>query len=131
MAMSDDIADAIDGGLVALGDLVPDVTYHKVTVGSYDPETNTRSNVTTNVTISAVLYNGRDIEQDSVRRLTSAQSKHSNTDDYFLLFTKNELPAYTPKKTDSVTIDGVLYEIYGTVPVPGNPIWILKVRTAG
>jgi len=128
MVLAQTLKDAVDAVFTALDDIPENITYVKVTIGSYDPEEDTQTLTTVNVAVQAIIYNGRDVDQDSVRRLTIAQGKHTDTDETRVLIPASELPAYTPKLTDHLLISGVKWEIYGMLPVPSNPCWILQVR---
>jgi len=128
MALAQTLRDAVDTAFAAIEDIAIDITYVKVTVGAYDVVTDEQSLTTVNVACQAVMYNGRDMEQDSVWRLTSAQAKHSHSDDTRVLIPASTLGAYKPKTEDYLMIDGAKWEIYNILPVPSNPCWILQVR---
>lgn len=128
MGLKATIAAAVDTAIAAVDDLAVTITYHKITIGGYDVDTDADALTTVNVTVTGILYSGKDVEQDSVRRLTFAQSKNTSTDETRVLIGANSLPAYTPKTTDRMTIGGKLYEIFGMIPIPGNPAWIFQVR---
>lgn len=128
MALAQTLKSAVDTIFTALDDIPLTITYVKVTLGSYDLDTDLPATTLVNVTIKAVVYNGKDIEQDSIWRLTSAQSKHTNTDETYALLPASTLGSYRPKNTDYLMIEGEKWEIYGKIPVPSNPCWILKVR---
>lgn len=131
MGLKQTLRDAVDAAFAAIGDIALTITYVKVTVGAYDEDTDQPTLTTTNVTIQCVLYNGKDVDQDSVWRLTSAQSKHTATDETRALLPASTLASYKPKLSDYLLIDGVKYEIFGILPVPSDPCWILQVRTNG
>jgi len=131
VGLAADLKDAVDTAFTALDDIPLSVTYTKVTLGAYDVDADSQARTEINVSVQGVMYNGRDIEQDAVRRLTSAQSKNSVTDETFLLIPGNDLPGYTPTLNDYVTIAAEKWEIWAMVPVPTNPCWILKVRKSG
>lgn len=128
MVLAQTLKDAVDSVFTALDDIPTNITYVKVTIGAYDPDADQQTLTTTNVSVQAIIYNGRDVDQDSVRRLTVAQGKHTNTDETRVLILASDLPAYTPKLTDYLLIGGAKWEIYGMLPVPSNPCWILQVR---
>lgn len=131
MALAQTIRDAVDAAFVALDDIPLSIVYTKVALGAYDVAADSQARTETDVTVQGVMYNGKDIEQDAVRRLTSAQSKNSVTDETFVLIPASDLPAYTPTLNDYITVDGEKWEIWAMVPVPTNPCWILKVRKSG
>ena len=128
MALKQTLRDAVDAVFAGLDDIPLDITYVKVTVGAYDIDNDVPGVTTTNVAIQAILYNGKDIEQDSIWRMTSAQAKHTHTDETYVLLPASTLGSYKPKTTDYLMIEGEKYEIYGKVPVPSDPCYILKVR---
>lgn len=130
MGLAQTLKDAVDTAFIALDDLPLAVTYTKVTLGAYDVDADAQARTEVDVSVRGVMYNGKDIEQDSVRRLTSAQSKNTTTDEEFLIIPAVDLPSYTPKMTDFVTVGGEKWEIWAKIPIPTNPAWILKVRRA-
>lgn len=130
MGLAQTLMDAVDTAFDALDDIPLAVTYTKVALGVYDVDADSQARTETEVSVRGVMYNGKDIEQDAVRRLTSAQSKNTTTDETFLLIPASELPSYTPNMMDFVLIDDEKWEIWAKVPVPTNPCWILKIRRA-
>lgn len=129
MGLKQQLLDGVTAAFTALGDIPSTVSYTKVVLGAYDVDADAQALTQTTVTVKGVMYNGKDMEQDSVRRLTSAQSKNTVTDETFVIIPASDLPSYTPTLRDHMTIDGVKWEIFGIVPVPTNPCWIFKVRT--
>jgi hypothetical protein len=102
-----------------IGDLKSSVTYTQVTVGAYDPTTDTNTLTTTvhsNVACALVKVSEQDLDwYPANSRAQKALIPYLN------------LPI-TPKEDDYLTIDGERWDIVKIKPLPGTPVHVLFLR---
>lgn len=101
-------------------DLVPSCTYQAVTLGAYDPSTDTTAEAVVSTTIN-----------NAVRaRFKSSEVREAifETTDQKLIFPASALAGYEPQENDRVIIDGVQWNVQEIMGVPGESLYVLRIR---
>ena len=119
MPLSDTLSDAVDAIIAGLDDLPVTATYHRITLGAYVSATDSHGTTQVNTTITGVFYRSKADEQDW-RKVVATDAK--------FLIPGSEV-AFIPSETDKVTIAGVLYGIVRVARIPGDPAFILTLRS--
>jgi hypothetical protein len=119
MALRDVFADAVTTILDAFDDLIPDVAYHQVTLGVYNPTTGEVAKTDTTHNIRGAVYNEKEETKDWSK---------PNEDSLRLLIAGDEL-GFKPKELqDYVVFNGITYEIRRFDTIPGDVAYILYLR---
>jgi len=119
VGLKDTIKQAVKTGMKAVGDVRVFITYTSVTLGSYDPETDTTAETVVNYTnvpaVNAKLVE-REVEWFPADVITQK-----------LLIAALDLPV-VPKADDTVTIDGSVWQVKRVNRVPGDSLWVVFVQ---
>lgn len=118
MSMRALVASAVDSAFELAGDLKETATYTRKTNQVFDPDTDTMSGTNTNVTVLGVKS-----------RFSAAEAKNEvNTlTDAIFMFPASAI-TFTPKKDDTITIDGKVWSVHKIMSVPTALIWKLHIR---
>jgi hypothetical protein len=109
---------AMVAGLAAADDTVTSISYTHVTLGVYNPATDSRTDTEDTVTFNTFVYNLKDSELDWFPADSHMQK---------ILINRDDLNA-NPTTEDYVTIGGVVWEIASIKTFPGNVGYILFIR---
>jgi len=118
MGLSATLLSGVSKAFEAVGDVKKEITFHKVTLGSYDPATDVRSDTVVDHTINVVESTIKTTEQDWTEVLRDSKK---------LLFAAADV-TFTPEPNDYVTMDGATWEIIKINAVPGDSEHIIFVR---
>lgn len=102
------------------GGVLKAITYTRVVVGAYDAETDTQAESETSYSLNAFVYNLTDTELDWFPGELNMQK---------MIASSIDLPV-VPNSPDTVTIDGVVWEVHRTKRLPGDPAYIVFLRRA-
>lgn len=118
MGLTSTTRSGVQAAFDAVGDLKTSVTHVSVALGLHNVTTDTTASVETSTVVDAVLVKDKAMEQD----WTPKDRK-----------TMKCLIAYTdlstePKLDDYITIATVDWQVTSVNKVPGNSVWILRIR---
>ncbi len=119
MALRDTFADAVTTILDAFGDLIPDVEYHRVVLGDYNPTTGVVAKTDTTITTRGAMYQEKEASKDWSK---------PNEDSKRLLIAGDELGVQPQAQQDYVVLGGITYEIQRFDTIPGDVAYILYIR---
>lgn len=109
---------AMVSAIAAADDAVTEITYVQLTLGTYDPATDSRTDTEGLTTFSTFVYSLKDSEVDWFAGDVSMQKVIVNFDDL----------GFAPSAEDIVRIGGVDWEIMKIKTFPGNVGYILFIR---
>lgn len=109
---------AMVSAIAAADDTAVSVTYNQVTLGAYDPATDTQAVTENNVTFTTFMYSLADTEVDWAAGDMIMQKMIVNRDDL----------GFDPQVEDHITVAGADWEIMKIKTFPGNVGYILTVR---
>lgn len=118
------VSDLVDQAFLIISgiddELVPSCTYQAVTLGAYDPATDTYVETIVPTTIeNAVRAKFKSSEvREAIFEMT----------DQKLIFPASALAGYEPQENDRVIIDGVQWNVQEIMGVPGNSLYVLRIR---
>ena len=121
MGLKQTLEDAVDAIMTGLGDLTKSITYNRVTMGAYNPETDSHGETVVATTFPAVFY--REQQEDLTWRKVIYQ--HAK------LLIPGSKVSFEPKQNDYVTIDGQRWEVFDVKKLPGDVAFILQIRSSG
>jgi hypothetical protein len=102
MGLKTTLEDAVDSIITGLDDLVESVTYHRVTMGAYNPVTDSHGITTVTSTFDAVFY--REQEEDLTwRKVLYTHAK---------LLVPGSAVTFEPKQNDYVIINTRRWEVF-------------------
>ena len=113
MGLRDTVATAVSKAMQTVGDLKETITYTRVVPGVYDPITDTTSDTVTNYTVSVVLVQTTEWEQEWLQADRITQK---------ILIAANDL-AVVPNIDDRVTIAGQIWQVIKIKRIPGDGLW--------
>jgi len=117
------VSDLVDNAFVILnqidGDLVPSFTYRAVTLGAYDPATDTYVETIVETTVENAVRSK--FKEKEVRE------EIFESTDRKLIFPSSSLATF-PSVNDRVVIDGVVWNVEENMGVPGDSLRILRIR---
>lgn len=106
---------------IALADDVrATMTYTRVVLGVYDPVTDTRTNTTTNYTLTTALVGLSNMEVDYWPADIVTQK---------IIIASADLPI-TPQVTDYVTINAIRWEVKRVKSAPGGSLFVVYIQEA-
>lgn len=118
------VSDLVDQAFLIISsiddELVPSVTYQAVSLGAYNPATDTYAETVTPTTIeNAVLskFKSSEVREDVF--------EHT---DMKLIFPASALAGYQPQENDRVVIGSVQWNVQEIMGVPGASLHILRIR---
>lgn len=117
------VSDLVDSAFIILnqvdGDIVPSVTYRAVSLGAYDPATDSYTETVTETTIAnAVRASFKESEKrEDIFEFTDKK----------LIFPSSSLASF-PSVNDRVVIDSVVWNVEENMGVPGDSLRILRIR---
>lgn len=119
MALRDVFADAVTTILDAFDDLIPDVAYHRVVLGAYNPTTGEVAKTDTTINTRGARYQEKEESKDWAK---------PNEDSFRLLVAGDELGVKPKEMQDYVVIGSITYEIRRFDTLPGDVAYILYLR---
>lgn len=119
MGLSATLQDAVVTIMGAIGDIAVDVTYHRVTTGSYNASTDTQTVTTSETTLKGFFYKAKE-DTDDYQRVTAKDRR--------LLLAGSTL-GFVPSEKDYLYISSVKYEITQVKILPGGAGYILFIRS--
>lgn len=120
------IRDVVDNTLFPVlgtsneGGMQKSIAYYRVTAGTFNPATDTKSDTEALSTFEGIAYQARNREIDGIKIMV---------DDLRLIFPQSRI-SFVPSADDRVEIGTDKYNIVNVIPDPVDATWTLYIRGA-
>jgi hypothetical protein len=121
MGLKDVLNAAVVTVISALDDIPKTVEYHSVTLGAYNPLTDTQLSTEKIIICKGVVYRGKSENQDY-------KKTELNMTKVLIAGKVFQDAGVFPKSEDYLVIEGIRYEIRVEKLIPSDPAFIFEVR---